>query len=156
MCNCKCITVGIKPEEGFGDLLPSKAYEGDAAYDLKAAINKDESLLIPPGGRILVSNGFKCDIPDGYEIQVRPRSGLAIKYGITVLNAPGTIDSGYKGVVGTVLINLGDKDFVINRGDRISQMVIAKVANVCLGMVTNVGDSERGEGGFGSTGVSSK
>ncbi len=143
--------VGIKAEEGFFDLLPFKAHSNDACYDLHAAII--EPITLKPGKRALVSNGFKCNIPHGFEFQVRPRSGLAIKQGLTVLNAPGTIDENYKGVVGTVLINLGEEDIVIKRGDRVSQLAICKVANAGFEHVEDVGTSDRGEGGFGSTGV---
>ena len=122
---------------------------GAAGMDITAA----ESLTLRPGKRHAVATGFAFAIPDGYEVQVRPRSGLALKHGITCLNTPGTIDSDYRGEVKVILANLGDEDFVINTGDRIAQIVVAPVTHGILCEVDALDDTERGTGGFGSTGV---
>ncbi|WP_176083612.1 dUTP diphosphatase [Martelella sp. HB161492] len=129
------------------------AYEtsGSAGMDIRAAI--DEPLTLAPGARALVPTGFVFEIPEGFEAQVRPRSGLAIKNGITCLNSPGTIDSDYRGEVKVILINHGDADFVIERGMRIAQIVIAPVTQLKIALVSDVTDTQRGSGGFGSTGV---
>ncbi|TPW31404.1 dUTP diphosphatase [Martelella alba] len=129
------------------------AYEtaGSAGMDIRAAI--DEPLTLAPGKRALVPTGFVFEIPEGFEAQVRPRSGLAIKNGITCLNSPGTIDSDYRGEVKVILINHGDADFVIERGMRIAQIVIAPVTQLKIALVSDVTDTLRGSGGFGSTGV---
>lgn len=129
--------------------LPSYATEGAAGLDLAAA----EAATLPPGARALVGTGLALELPDGYEAQVRPRSGLAAKKGVTVLNSPGTIDSDYRGEVKVILINHGDADFVIEVGDRIAQMVIAPVVQVELALATSLPNSDRGAGGFGSTGA---
>jgi dUTP pyrophosphatase len=116
--------------------------------------SKDESVLkIAPGGRALIPTGLKMALPSGYEGMVRPRSGLALKHGITVLNTPGTIDSDYRGDVGVVLINHGDKTFTVNQGDRIAQLIINKVEQVEFEVVNELDDTARGAGGFGSTNV---
>src|SRR3982751_750809 len=112
-----------------------------------------ESLTLPPGARHAVATGFAMAIPRGYEIQVRPRSGLALKHGITCLNTPGTIDSDYRGEVKVILANLGDAPFPINRGDRIAQLVPAPVQRARFGEVSSLDETGRGAGGFGSTGV---
>jgi dUTP pyrophosphatase len=112
-----------------------------------------ESLTLRAGKRHAVATGFAFAIPDGYEVQVRPRSGLALKHGITCLNTPGTIDSDYRGEVKVILANLGDEDFVINTGDRIAQIVVAPVTQGIMVEVDALDDTERGTGGFGSTGV---
>lgn len=125
--------------------------EGSSGADLKADIRT--SLTLKPGERILVPTGIKLQIPKGYEAQVRPRSGLAVKYGVTVLNTPGTIDADYRGEVKVMLINLGDSDFIVNPGDRIAQIVFAKVERVFFIVSQKTMESTlRGEGGFGSTG----
>jgi dUTP pyrophosphatase len=130
--------------------LPSYATTGSAGMDLRSA----ESLTLKPGARALVATGIAIALPDHYEAQVRPRSGLAVKHGITVLNAPGTIDADYRGEIKVPLINLGADDFVIARGDRIAQMVVAPVVMAELSEVEALDDTQRGAGGFGSSGRS--
>lgn len=151
-CNIKLKLLENHKESdtSFGLPIPKKVHSNDAGFDLCAAIS--EPVVLQPGQRVLVPVGFSMEIPDGFEAQVRPRSGLAIKNGITVLNTPGTIDSGYRGEVKVILYNTGDKDFVINRGDRIAQMVIQKLPDVRFEIVDDLSDSDR-KGGFGSTGV---
>lgn len=131
--------------------LPSPASPGSAGLDLRAAMAED--LVLPPGGRALVPTGLILEIPPGWEGQVRPRSGLALRHGIGVVNAPGTIDSDYRGEVGVILINLGDQPFRLQRGDRIAQLVLAPVERVEWEEAESLEDSQRGPGGFGSTGV---
>ena len=121
--------------------------------DLRAAVTDGEPLTIAPGKRALVPTGLVFEIPAGFEVQIRPRSGLAFKNGITCLNTPGTIDSDYRGEVKVLLINLGDEDFVITRGMRIAQMVIAPVTQARIVEVTEASATARGAGGFGSTGT---
>ncbi len=128
--------------------LPSYATEGSAGMDLRSA----ENLTLKPGARALVATGIAIALPDHHEAQVRPRSGLAVKHGITVLNAPGTIDCDYRGEIKVLLINLGTEDFVITRGDRIAQMVVAPVVQVALQEVAALSETERGATGFGSSG----
>jgi dUTP pyrophosphatase len=123
-----------------------------AGADLCAAVREQLTLL--PGARALVPTGFSIALPPGYEAQVRPRSGLAIRSGVTCLNAPGTIDADYRGEVRVVLANFGNEPFVIRRGDRIAQIVVAPVAHAAFDLVDELPPTERGEGGFGSTGVS--
>ena len=130
-------------------VLPVQAHPGDAGMDLVSI----ESAIIQPGGRRLVRTGLAVEIPVGFEGQVRPRSGLALKNGITVLNAPGTIDAGYRGEVGVVLANFGDAPFAVEPGMRIAQLVIAAVAEVAIEVSDTLSPSERGSGGYGSTGV---
>lgn len=136
-------------DHGAGLPLPAYATSGAAGMDITAA----ESLTLRPGKRHAVATGFAFAIPDGYEVQVRPRSGLALKHGITCLNTPGTIDSDYRGEVKVILANLSDKDFVINIGDRIAQIVVAPVTQGIMCEVEALDDTDRGTGGFGSTGV---
>lgn len=131
-------------------VLPEYATKGSAGLDIMAAIH--EPISIGPGERILVPSGFKLEIPVEYEVQIRPRSGLAIKHGITVLNSPGTIDSDYRGEIGIILINHSKNKFIINPKDRIAQMVICKVTKMNLVKVSLLNNTERGSGGFGSTG----
>jgi len=116
-------------------------------------IRSTVATIIKPGQRKLIDCGFKMEIPIGYEAQIRPRSGLAVKHGVTVLNSPGTLDAGYRGPVKTLLINHGDKDFYINPGDRIAQLVIAKIEHPTFIFEEELSETERGEDGFGSTGV---
>ncbi|MBB4183672.1 dUTP pyrophosphatase [Sinorhizobium terangae] len=132
--------------------LPAYETVGAAGMDLRAAIPAGEPTMIKPGARALVPTGFIFEIPFGYEGQVRPRSGLAFKHGITCLNTPGTIDSDYRGEVKVLLINLGKEDFIIERGMRIAQMVIAPVTQVAIREADGASTTERGAGGFGSTG----
>ena len=134
--------------------MPKYQTDGSAGIDLPAAI--ENSASIQPGTRLLVPTGFAFSMPAAYEAQVRPRSGLALKYGITVLNSPGTIDSDYRGEVSVLLINLGNETFSFNRGDRIAQIVFSKVAQVQLEEVEELNESDRGTGGYGSTGISNK
>ncbi|HEY3888632.1 MAG TPA: dUTP diphosphatase [Caulobacteraceae bacterium] len=134
--------------------LPLPAYETAhaAGMDLRAAIPEDAPFDLRPGQRAAIPTGLTMAIPPGFEAQVRPRSGLAIRSGITCLNAPGTIDADYRGEVRVILINLGEEDFTIRRGDRIAQLVIAPVTNAAWNEVATLSETARGEGGFGSTG----
>ncbi len=138
-----------------GEGLPLPAYQtpGSAGLDLMAAIAHGAKLVIEPGARELVPTGLRIELPPGFEGQVRPRSGLALKSGVTVLNSPGTIDSDYRGEVAVILINLGTEPFEITRGARIAQLVVAPVIQAVLVEASELGASTRGEGGFGSTGV---
>ena len=129
--------------------LPAYQREDDAGMDLRSV----DELSVPPRGRALVRTGLVMALPPGYEAQVRPRSGLALKSGITVLNTPGTIDSGYRGEVGVILFNTTDEPFAVRKGDRIAQLVVAAVVEAQVAEVAELGETERGAGGFGSTGV---
>jgi dUTP pyrophosphatase len=131
--------------------LPAYATAGAAGMDLLAAIDKDLTLL--PMERALVPTGIRIAVPSGYEAQIRPRSGLALKYGLALVNSPGTIDSDYRGPIKVIIINLGSEAVVIQRGDRIAQMVISPVAQARLIEAESLPETERGEGGFGHTGV---
>jgi len=131
---------------------PEYATAGSAGMDLIAAIDND--IILQPGARILVPTGISLELPLGIEAQVRPRSGLAIKNGVTVLNSPGTVDSDYRGEVAVILINHGQEAFTISRGMRIAQMIISKHERVDVKVVDSLSNTERGEGGFGSTGTS--
>ena len=131
--------------------LPTYATVGSAGMDLKA--NTSEPIALKPMERYLFPTGIYIQLPDGYEAQIRPRSGLAVKYGITVTNAPGTVDADYTGEVGVSLINLSNETFVIQPGERIAQMVIAKYEKITWNEVTTLDETERGSGGFGSTGM---
>ena len=133
--------------------LPEVQTVGAAGHDLSAAIPADAPLTIAPGGRELVPTGLTMSMPPGTEAQVRPRSGLALKHGVTVLNTPGTIDADYRGEVQVILINHGTSPFVINRGDRIAQMVIQTLPSLQFAIVDRLDETERGSGGFGSTGT---
>lgn len=139
-----------------GNDLPLPAYETEqsAGMDLRAAVT--EAVEIAPGGRALIATGFKMALPEGFEAQIRPRSGLALKKGITLPNTPGTIDADYRGEVGVILMNMGEETFRIERGDRIAQMVIAPVLQAAWREVETLDDTARGEGGFGSTGVTER
>ena len=134
--------------------LPLPAYEtsGSAGMDLRAAVAEETPMILAPGARALVPTGLKIALEPGYEAQVRPRSGLALKHGITCLNSPGTIDSDYRGEVGVILANLGQEPFVIRRGERIAQLVIAKCEQAVMVEVETLDETARGAGGFGSTG----
>lgn len=131
--------------------LPEYATEFSAGMDVRA--DNREPVEIPPLGRAMVPTGLFLEIPSGYEVQVRPRSGLAAKKGITVLNAPGTIDSDYRGEVCVILVNLGSEAFVVERGERIAQLVLARHEHIEWECSESLEDSQRGEGGFGSTGL---
>ena len=134
--------------------LPLPAYETAqaAGMDLRAALPRDEPLTLRPGARHPVPTGLAFALPPGFEGQVRPRSGLAAKHGVTCLNTPGTIDADYRGEVRVILINLGEEDFVIRRGDRIAQLIVAPVVQAVWTEVTSLDETARGAGGFGSTG----
>ena len=146
------LTVQIKALTHFGD-LPSPKFETAlaAGADLRAALGED--MVLAPGQRALVPTGFAMALPEGYEAQIRPRSGLAYKHGITCLNTPGTIDADYRGEVKVLLINHGSDPFTITRGERIAQMVIAPITQPDFTLVETLDDTARGEGGFGSTGT---
>jgi dUTP pyrophosphatase len=151
--NTRSIPIRVTPLAHFHGLaLP--AYETDlsAGMDLRAAVPEDEPMAIAPGQRVLAPTGLTIALPAGYEAQVRPRSGLALKHGVTCLNTPGTIDADYRGEVKVILINLGQESFTIRRGERIAQMVIAPVTQGAWEVVEALPDSARGAGGFGSTG----
>ena len=143
------LAIKIHMDNGCEDLFPRKAHEDDAAFDLRSRVDA----VVPSGKITLVPTGVFMELPVGYEAQVRPRSGLALKHGITVLNTPGTIDAGYRGEVGVILINAGPADFTVARGDRIAHMVVQKLADVELVAAEQLSDTSRGAGGFGSTGV---
>ena len=143
----------LRLPHGAGIELPAYETGGAAGMDLRAAVAEDQPLTLLPGKRTLVPTGFVFEIPTGYEGQVRPRSGLAFKNGVTCLNTPGTIDSDYRGEVKVLLVNLGEEPFVIERGMRIAQMVIAPVTQVAVREAETASETTRGAGGFGSTGV---
>lgn len=130
-------------------VLPAYAHPSDAGMDIRSV----EELTIPVGKKALVHTGLVVNLPPAYEAQVRPRSGLALKAGVTVLNTPGTIDAGYRGEIGVILINLGENDFEVKKGDRIAQLVIAPVTQPTVVEATEIDETDRGSGGFGSTGV---
>jgi dUTP pyrophosphatase len=140
----------LRLAHGEGLELPAYETEHAAGMDLRAA----EAAILPPGGRALVATGFAIALPHGFEAQVRPRSGLAAKHGVTVLNAPGTIDADYRGEIKVILINHGAEAFAIKRGDRIAQMIVAPVTQIKLNERASLSDTARGAGGFGSTGRS--
>ncbi len=137
-----------------GEGLPLPAYEteGAAGMDLRAAVPEGAPVTLQPGARQMIPTGLSMAIPEGYEVQVRPRSGLAAKHGLTCLNSPGTVDSDYRGELKVILINLGAEPFVIQRGERIAQMVVAPVTRGRFQEVDVLPETARGEGGFGSTG----
>ena len=137
---------------GEGLALPAYQTEHAAGLDLLAAVPEDKPIQLAPGDRVLVPTGLAIALPVGYEAQVRPRSGLAVKHGVTVLNSPGTIDADYRGEIGVPLINHGRETFTIRRGERIAQMVVAPVVQVAFESVGELPPSARGAGGFGSTG----
>ncbi len=147
------LTLGlVRLPHGEGLALPAYETAGAAGMDLRAAVPESEPMTIAPGARALAPTGFVFEIPAGYEGQVRPRSGLALKHGVTCLNTPGTIDSDYRGEVKVLLVNLGSEDFVIERGMRIAQMIVAPVAQMAIEEREVAGNTARGAGGFGSTG----
>ena len=148
------VTLNVVWDEGADKALGLPHYEsaGAAGADLRANFGDCSAVVLQPGGRALVPTGLRMAVPEGFEVQVRPRSGLAWKHGVTVLNAPGTIDSDYRGPVGVVLVNLGDVPVTIAHGDRIAQMVLAPVVRAQICVVDTLGETARGAGGFGSTG----
>jgi dUTP pyrophosphatase len=143
------IDVFIKTRDGA--TIPAYATDHSSGVDLCALV--DEPIMLAPMERALVPTGLFIGIPEGFEAEVRPRSGMAVKYGVTVLNTPGTIDSDYRGEVMVILINLGSEAFTINKGDRIAQMVFKRLARVEFQQVPDLTDTIRGQGGFGSTGI---
>jgi len=147
----KPIRVAITRLQGSEDLpLPGYMTEHAAGMDLVAAVERD--LVLSPGQRALVPTGVAIALPEGFEAQIRPRSGLAIKSGVTLLNTPGTIDADYRGEIRVILINHGSEDFVVRRGDRIAQMIVAPVCRVLWDVQAALPSTERGSGGFGHTG----
>lgn len=148
----KCGTIQIKVHpHGEGLPLPHYQTAGSSGFDLYAAC--DNPITLKPGERLLIPTGLSVAMPHGVEMQIRPRSGLAVKHGITMLNTPGTIDSDYRGEIKVIVINLGQEPFVIERGMRIAQAVIAEVIKARLVLADNLEDTTRGSGGFGHTGV---
>lgn len=146
-------TVGFKwLEHGEGLEVPRQQSLGAAGLDVRAAIEKNTQLTIKSGRHVIVPTGFSIELPNGFEAQIRPRSGLAAKYGVTVLNAPGTIDADYRGEVKIILINHGEDNFIVERGDRIAQMVVASVGQVQFELKVELDETGRGTGGHGSTG----
>jgi dUTP pyrophosphatase len=131
--------------------LPARASEGSAGFDLRAAVT--DPLELTPGGRALVPTGLVLELPPGCEGQVRPRSGLAVRHGVTLINSPGTIDSDYRGELRVALVNLGTEPFTVRRGDRIAQLVVARLAEIEWQEAADLATSDRGDGGFGSTGL---
>jgi len=149
MANKKSDAVSIKIKKICPDAqIPKYSHEGDAGMDLISV----ENVVIKPNHRIAVRTGLQVELPNGYEMQIRPKSGLALTKGITVLNSPGTIDSGYRGEIKVILINLSSKDYCIERGDKIAQAVINKFERVKIEEANNLSETARGNGGFGSTG----
>ena len=136
-----------------GLAVPAYETEAAAGMDLRAAVPADNPIMIAPGGRALVPTGLSLQFPLGFEAQVRPRSGLALRHGVTVLNSPGTVDADYRGEVKVILVNLGDQPFVVERGARIAQLVLAAVERAEVVEVATLDPSRRGECGFGSTGT---
>lgn len=143
--------INIKVVAKEGAKLPLYKTSGAAGADICALLEKP--FVIESGKSAMIPTGLFFEIPEGYEVQIRPRSGLAAKNGVTVLNTPGTIDSDYRGEINVILINLGDKPFTVNNGDRIAQMLVAPVIQAEFSVVTSLDETERGAGGFGSTGV---
>jgi dUTP pyrophosphatase len=146
------ISISIKKKQGCGD-LPTPRYmsQGSSGMDIYADV--DDEVIIKPGEIKLISAGFYMSIPEGFEVQVRPRSGLAIKHGISIVNTPGTIDSDYRGLVGIILINHGKEPFSIKRADRIAQIVVSRVIRADMDLVDRLDETTRAHGGFGHTGV---
>ena len=144
--------IELRRTAGSEDLpLPSRASAHAAGFDLRACVERE--LVVPPGGRALVPTGLSIALPAGYEAQIRPRSGLALRDGLTLLNAPGTIDADYRGEIGVIVVNHGAEPVSIARGDRIAQMVVHRLPDVVLEEVAELPGSARGAGGFGHTGV---
>ena len=143
------MNVKVKLYDGCDDLMPVKAHSDDAAYDLRSRCD----MVLKPGRSMLVPTGVFIELPVGYEAQIRPRSGLALKHDLMLTNSPGTVDAGYRGEIGVIMFNAGKEPFPITRGDRIAQMVICRLPEVDLVLADELTDSERGEGGFGSTNI---
>jgi dUTP pyrophosphatase len=147
------VTIKIQREAGADLPLPAYETAGAAGADLRACL-PEGSVTLRPGARSLVPTGLRLEIPEGYEVQIRPRSGLALKHGITLPNTPGTIDSDYRGPLGVIVLNAGEEPFTIDHGMRIAQMVVAPVVRADFALAESLDVSERGSGGFGSTGTS--
>lgn len=149
-------TIKVQWDEGADQSLGLPAYEsaGAAGADLRANFGAAKKISLAPGDRVLVPTGLRLAIPQGYEVQIRPRSGLALKHGITLPNSPGTIDSDYRGPLGVIVMNAGQESFVICHGERIAQMVVAPVVQAKFAIVAELDVTSRGDGGFGSTGQS--
>ena len=148
---CEGVQVRLLRQPGGEGLAPPEpATAGSAGVDLSAAVSGD--VVLGPGERVLVPTGFAIELPEGYEAQVRPRSGLALRHGITLPNAPGTIDADYRGEIKVILMNLGEAAFTVERGERIAQLVVAPVSRVVWAEVSELGETQRGDGGFGHTG----
>ena len=148
------VQIRVTRDAGFDASVPLPSYEtaGAAGADLRANL-PDGDVTLAPGARALIQTGLRIEIPDGFEVQIRPRSGLALKHGITLPNSPGTIDSDYRGPLGVIVMNAGDAPFTIAHGDRIAQMVVAPVVQASFDLVEDLTDTARGAGGFGSTGT---
>jgi dUTP diphosphatase len=147
------VTVSVRPLPHFEGLdLPAYETIGSAGMDVRAAVSQEDPILLQAGERAMIPTGLSVAIPQGHEIQVRPRSGLAAKHGLTCLNTPGTIDSDYRGEIKVILINLGQDAFTIKRGERIAQLVLAPVTQLAWQEVDALDETDRGAGGFGSTG----
>lgn len=151
-------TLRVLWEDWADRSLPLPSYEtaGAAGADIRANLkpeDREAGITLAPMQRLIVATGFRVEIPHGFEMQIRPRSGLAVKHGITLPNTPGTIDSDYRGPLGVALVNLGAEPYTIRHGDRIAQMIVAPVVQVAFQVVEALGDTARGEGGFGSTGT---
>ncbi|MEP0313050.1 MAG: dUTP diphosphatase [Hyphomonas sp.] len=147
------VTVSVRPLPHFEGLdLPAYETIGSAGMDVRAAVSQEDPILLQAGERAMIPTGLSVAIPQGYEIQVRPRSGLAAKHGLTCLNTPGTIDSDYRGEIKVILVNLGQDAFTIQRGERIAQLVLAPVTQLAWEEVDALDETDRGAGGFGSTG----
>ncbi len=148
------VLIRVSHDEGAdrGIALPAYETEGSAGADLRANLPDRGSLTLEPGARTLVPTGLRIEIPPGYEAQIRPRSGLALRHGITLANSPGTIDSDYRGPLGVIVLNAGQESYEIGHGDRIAQMVVAPVVQARFELADDLGGTRRGDGGFGSTG----
>ena len=143
----QAIRFQLAPEAA--DLAPKRQHPDDAGYDLRARVG----MTIAPGAFAAVPTGLRLELPEGWMAEVRPRSGLALRHGVTVLNAPGTIDAGYRGEVGVILANFGDAPFVVEKGMKVAQIVVARVEQAEIAEVQETDDTDRGTGGFGSTGL---
>ncbi|MGE4327838.1 MAG: dUTP diphosphatase [Pseudodonghicola sp.] len=148
------VAIRLIYDEGADREVPLPAYEteGSAGADLRANFPDRGEVVLAPGARALIPTGLRIEIPNGYEVQVRPRSGLALMHGITLPNAPGTIDSDYRGPLGVIIMNAGSEAFTISHGDRIAQMVVAPVVQARFELAEALSETDRGAGGFGSTG----
>lgn len=146
----RCTRVQVKIDDPL--FLPTKGHPDDAGYDLKARV--DDYIILQPGERRLIPTGVRLGLPVGYEAQIRPRSGLALNHGLTIVNSPGTVDAGYRGELGIILHNTDQEyGYTVRRGDRIAQMVIHRLPTVGIDLVDELDETDRGEGGYGSTGV---